>query len=379
MEACDGVIAPISRIVHFRWLILGALTAASIVVAGGRGDWNVFVEAGKSMMGTDGLAVFITHREVQTGPLTLAVAGFFSHTPRNGFVLASIVSGALGLGVVALIEQSIRRRKPRTLPPGLITLTAGPVIVFAWAKLGGYGHLDDALIVAAAVYVSSTSKRESWWIVAALGLAIGFKPWSVVFLPLAIEVGKSSWRRYRLAMCALAVGGFCWLPFVLADPATLDSIRPTVSIASDSVMRLLLPHASEPTAVFRILQLAGAASIALIAVQSGRREGAMMAALAVRIATDPGTWPYYTAGLLVAAAIWDVALVRRVRLPMTMVVSVGLLPQWLLPDATLRAASRGIVATIVLVAVFATSATVGNRPRSVLQADEFDPESALVP
>src|SRR4051812_15530043 len=51
----------LERVLAARYWILGTLAAAFGVMAGGRGDWNVFVSAGRAMVGSDGLHVFERH------------------------------------------------------------------------------------------------------------------------------------------------------------------------------------------------------------------------------------------------------------------------------------------------------------------------------
>ena len=63
------------------------------------------------------------------------------------------------------------------------------------------------------------------------------------------------------------------------------------------------------------------------------------AAIAVRLATDPATWSYYTPALVIGVLVWDV--LERRRFPgATLIAVVGLAPTWLVPSDTAPAVMR---------------------------------------
>ena len=99
---------PLERVGRWRYGIIAGVSLTAGVVSGGRGDWDEFVDAGRAMFGSAGLHVYEQHHEVQTGPLSLTLAWLFSHTPRDGFVLAAVVCAALGLVSVRLQELTAR-------------------------------------------------------------------------------------------------------------------------------------------------------------------------------------------------------------------------------------------------------------------------------
>ncbi len=81
-----------------------------------------------------------------------------------------------------------------------------------------------------------------------------------------------------------------------------------------------------------------------------------MAALAVRMATDLGTWSYYTPGLLLATLAFDL-LRRRRAVPMLTLATFVLLPlPWIVDSPDVRAAMR--LAACVLVIGVAVSGRV---------------------
>ncbi len=335
------------RVLRQRYTIVGAIALASAVVAGGRGDWDQFVQVGSSMLQGDGLHVYVRHPDVQTGPLSLLLAWLCSSTTRNGFVLAVVVVAMLGVGVVGLAERlagSDRRAR-------LLTITGGALLLFSWTKLGGYGHLDDALVLTAAV-AATTDVRDGrrGRAAIALGLAVTVKPWAVILLPILLfeRAGEAQRghglhpivRRWAPLCAAVAVAAAVWAPFVLTVPDTIEAIRPTVAVAPDSVLQLVGLTSSSQLDWLRPAQFVLAITLGLVCIHRRRVEHVLLAVIAVRLATDPGTWSYYTPGLLVGALLWD-AVTSRASWPMlTVGMALLLAPDWLLPDDRLRAVLR---------------------------------------
>ncbi len=347
-----------------RYVLLATVSLAAGVVAGGRGDWNEFVAAGRSLLGRDGLSFFVRHGDVQTGPLSLILARLFAFTPRNGFVLCTIASAALGLVAIPCLEaahkstRGIDRRGTE-----LTTLVGGIVVVFWWAKLGGYGHLDDALVLtaaAASVLLICRNRR----IVAAvlIGIAIATKPWAVIFLPLTFGTFGAVRVRLKPVLIAIAIGALFWAPFVLAAPETLSSLRPTVNVAAGSVIRLFGFSNGDVPAWLRAAQLGGALAVAAIAMWRGRAGGVILAAVAVRLATDPGTWSYYTAGFVLGALAWDLIETDRVVPVMTLCATAALLPPWIVHPADVRAVLRLSICAAAVVVVLIHASNDANAP-----------------
>jgi hypothetical protein len=183
-----------------------------------------------------------------------------------------------------------------------------------------------------------------------IGIAIATKPWAVMFLPLALEELGPWRRRLRPVVVAGLIGALAWAPFVVHDTQTLHSLRPTVNVAADSVLSLF-GASNEPPGWMRVAQLVLALVVASAAVLRRVPEGVILAAVAVRLGTDPGTWSYYTAGLALGALAWDLVHVRRTVPVTTLMVAVLLPPTWLVPSDGLRAMMRLVacVAAIVIV------------------------------
>lgn len=344
---------------------MALLSFATGVVSGGRGDWDAFVDAGRAIVGSAGLHVYVLHHDVQTGPLSLLLAWLLGHTPRNGFVLAAVVTAALGLVCVRLYELTARVVGHRT-DSDLLVLAGGCLAVFTWAKLGGYGHLDDAITLTGAV-VALHQLRAERPIRAGLAIGIGIaaKPWGIIFLPLVLATRPRDWRA---PLIAGAIAATAWLPFLIGAPESLKAMRPTVNVAPDSVLALFgMTNASMPDWM-RVAQLIACLSVAAALAFRCRPESVLAAAIAVRLATDPATWSYYTPGLVIGVLVWDV--LERRRFPWaTLIAVVGLAPTWLVPSDTARATMRLAVTVAVVVWAFL-------RPREG-PAGELNPGGAV--
>ena len=353
---------------HLDRVLLISVGFGSAVVAGGRGDWNQFVATGRSMFAHTGWSVFARNHDVQTGPISLAAARILAVTARNGFVACALLCMMLGVFVLRTLVNSsadLNDERQRTM----LTIVGGSLLLFSWAKLGGYGHLDDAMVLAAGVTSTAMMRANRKWPAAILlGLSIAVKPWAIVLLPITL-CRRGSWRQ-RLGGPALsaAIGGVIWAPFIVFAPDTLKSMRPTVNLASDSVLRIFGATSDDIPASLRTAQLLAALAVATIVAWRGHTGGVLLAAIAVRLGMDPGTWAYYTPGLVVGALVWDAYESRR-KLPwVTIAASLLLLPSWIVPSDEARACLR-LLACVAAVAVVLGGGTDRVRARSTASID----------
>ncbi len=386
MEAGHAAIpaAVTDRLLHFRYVVVLVVALAAAVVAGGHGDWNQFVIAGRDMFQSDGLRVYLHHSDTQTGPLSLALARVLALTPRDGFVLAALLSMALGVSSIVLVEEGAHLVGVERRTRQFLTLVGGSVLMFTWGKLGGYGHLDDAIVLFCGVASTRQALSRRPWVVAVLlVVAIAAKPWAVILFPLLlVEVVRSRpswWRTLLPAAFAGALVAAVWLPFLLSSPGISHAIRPTVEVAPDSVLVPLGLSQGQLPDWLRIAQFVVAFVVGMVLVLRRRYLGMLLAAIAVRLATDPATWSYYTPGLVAGALLWDQMLGDRA-VPWATLGAVALLaPAWVMPDPQVRAIMRLVAAVgaVALAAMGPESPAMTMQPFMDEPADE--PPTPLAP
>ena len=352
------------RLVRWRWVLLVTVAVAGTVLAGGRGDWDFFVASGKAMFDVDGFSVYAHRGDTQTGPLSLLIARLFAFTARNGFVLSSVTCLMLGLVSLRVVER-ICRGALDAMRAELLTLIGGLCLLVWWGQFSGFGHLDDAIVLTiGAVVVERRLQGGHRLSPVLVGLAIAVKPWAVFFLPLTLGVNvgnpadeaptESSLRaRMRVLigpLLAIAVAAVLWAPFVLADSGTLRALRPTVNLAPDSVLALFLSDSTSIPEWLRTAQLVGGLGLGLALVVRGRALSLPLACIALRLAIDPGTWAYYTPGLLIGALLLDARESRTYWPVCTLAATVLLAPPSIVPSDTLGGVMRALacVGAIVL-------------------------------
>jgi hypothetical protein len=338
-----------------RWMlpVLTAWTAAWFMILAPRGGiaWKFFVQ-GSSLLFTSqssvwgrtgGLHLYANYPQLQIGPLAFAAAQLLRHLgPDNGLVTAELIMTAMGLVLVYAVEQIAR-----TVRPGLAgsqalrrtLLTGGGVFMIAWVELtAAYGHLDDALALLCAVTALWAAVMARPMMTGLLvGLAIDAKPWALIFLPLlflASERGgaadvagpatgvrtkaqaqvrsRARARAWGLAAgCALAVVIAGWLPFFVADPATMTAAHFTIRNMPDSALRAVGFSTPRTPSWDRSAQIVLAWVLGGLALWRKRPAAVIMLAAGARIALDPGTHGYYTAAVMAGALVWDAMGARR--------------------------------------------------------------------
>jgi hypothetical protein len=138
------------------------------------------------------------------------------------------------------------------------------------------------------------------------------KPWALAFVPLLLVLPRERWSRAVLVWVAAVAAA--WLPFIVADPLTLHAGGFTIpNVASSSLRALGVTAASTPSWDRPVQVLLGVA-LGAVAVRRGRWLAVPAVVLAVRMLLDPGAYPYYTAGLVLATVVVDLCW-RRTRWP----------------------------------------------------------------
>jgi hypothetical protein len=287
-------------------------------------SWHFFVAGARRMVGlhyagyplAGGLHLYANYPKLQIGPLSFVVALPLALLPRvvsEGLAgVLMMAAGPVSIGLVA--ESAIRVRGWSTRQ----ALRAGSLtwffVVPLWCDLAiRWGHLDDVLtllLVAGAVNALSRARPD----VAAIciGAAAASKPWGVAFIPLALAATDG--KRLRHLTVAVAVAAALWLPFLFGDSRTLHAAGEfKIKVVPTSVLALFHVTGGTPSWV-RPVQFLGGALLAYACVRSGQWAAAVVVAIALRLGTDPNVYTYYTTGLVIGAAIWDL-LGSRLRAP----------------------------------------------------------------
>jgi len=276
-------------------------------------SWHFF-DTGAALLSSDepgaGLHLYATHPQLQIGPLA-----FLAATPLDG--LAFWLSGAIAALTIAAAAPAMLlslSHLPNVTISNRQRGLAAAVLMPVWAELAvHYTHLDDALalvLLVAAIHAVARSRP----LAAALLLAAsaGAKPWALAFVPLLLALPRMRWRRSGSVWLAAVVAA--WLPFVLADLRTLHAGGFSIpNVASSSLRALGVTAASTPS-WDRPVQLLAGVTLGAVAVRRGRWLVVPAVVLAVRLLLDPGAYPYYTAGLVLATVLVDVGW-RQTRWP----------------------------------------------------------------
>jgi hypothetical protein len=276
-------------------------------------SWRFFVlGAGLLTSGspvTGGLHVYAAHPELQIGPLALLAAVPLIHLdPWHGRLCAALLLSACGplllANLVRVRERSGPIRDPLLLMTGLLVL---PV----WTEVAvHYAHLDDAMALAAIVVATGALRRGSAVTTGLLlAAAADSKPWVLGcgLLIVALPAGK----RGR-ALVAFGTGvAVAWLPFLLADPRTLDLGHFSIPNVASSALNALGVHDPVTPSWDRGAQLILGVAVAGLALRRGRWPAVLLAVVCARLLLDPETYNYYTSGLLVATALVDMYVQRR--------------------------------------------------------------------
>ena len=275
------------------------------------GSWHYFRQGARLLFDpgtTGGLRIYATHPWLQIGPLSYLVAAPFSVGPvAVGRLAAVSVMTAAGLLAIAIAAATSHIRA------GLARRVrwAGLLFLPVWTELGtSTGHLDDVLAVVLALLAVHTASRARPVLTGLLlAGAVDAKPWAFGFVAVLLCLHSS--QRIRAAV-AFAVGvGCAWLPFLLADPHTLNAARFAIPNAAASALRALGVHNASTPWWDRSAQILLGATLAAVVVRRSGAAAALVAVIAVRLMLDPAVYSYYTSGLMAMTMAYDVVSRRR--------------------------------------------------------------------
>jgi hypothetical protein len=277
--------------------------------------WHFFVQGQRALGDLDdptggGLHLYAALPVLQIGPVPLLAALVVSPLGPQGSLLLAQVFGGLAGAVILWLARRIARETRRDLTAEQIDSRVALATVFftpVWMYLAvGQVHLDDVLTLLFAVLALHLVLRQR--AVAAgvlLGLAVDCKPWALPFGCLLLLLVD---RRARVVGAAAmgAVIAAAWSPFFLVDPATTNAMHFTISNTGLSALRVIGVDAARTPSWDRPAQVALGLTLGVLALRRGRWAAVILMAVAARVVLDPGTNLYYTAGLVVGAALWDI-------------------------------------------------------------------------
>lgn len=282
-------------------------------------SWHYSVDGARLLLHGSGLNLFADVPWLQTGPLSLVLAGLLGPLPadvgKSVALIAMAAAGPLLVAVLApLVAPQARRRR---------VFIAAIVLAPAWTVLSvRYGHLDDVLaLVFAIVALRAVCAQRPVLAGAALALAVAAKPWAIGFLPLLLVL---PWARLRWAAAVAAAGiAVAWAPFVITNPGTLTALRPPVGLSPASGLHALGARGVLVPTWGRTAQLVLAPLAATVAVLTRGLPGVLLVSVAVRLALDPKNNAYYIGSAALAAVVFDL-LATTWTVPWTTVVTVVL-------------------------------------------------------
>ena len=300
-----------------RALMLTSLTGWTVIcsaaLAPGGGSWHFFELGGQTLADLDdglraGLHVYAEHPELQIGPLALLVAAPFAAAGDLGLLAVQLLGAATGPLLVWVVADTARcwhgggRWNDRW---SATTVAAGLAFIPVWTYLGvGVTHLDDVLALALTAFaVRAVAQRRPLLAATLLGLAVDAKPWALPFLALLLVFEPRD--RIRGALVAGGVVAAAWLPFFLADPATMAAVHFTIPNSDVSALRALGVTDPVTPGWDRAAQAVLGVALAVAAVRRGRWSATVLLVVAARIALDPGPNRYYAAGAALGALVWD--------------------------------------------------------------------------
>lgn len=314
-------------------------------------SWHYFVTGAKVVGSPGWVHVFSTHPELQMGPLTLIAA---LGVVWGGGVVATLVASALmlALGALVLVMVLAMQRVGSATRRATRLLVVGALLAPAWTLLAvHYGHLDDVLALVAVVGAMLALARSRPWVATLLlAAAVGFKPWAA---PIAVVL-LAGHRGVRLLSLFAVLVAAPWAVFVIGDPSTLHVGSFAINVAPDSALRVFGVSADTTPVWDRPLQLVLSVVIATGVMRRGLVCAVPFVVLSTRMLLDPGTYPYYTTGLLVAALVLDVGLNGHRLIPRY---TVGV-TAWLIAVTVLNLASLPAVAGLLRAAYLVTALTM---------------------
>jgi hypothetical protein len=296
-----------------RWVMLAAWTAIcfGLCVRAGRAgiDWSTVDRGAHLLTGghqAGGLHLYARDPSIQIGPLTLGVVRFIElFAGRHAAMAVALIGTALLLPALAGLERAVRfTTDVAGRRAALLTLIGGLFVVPAWLQATVvYAHPDDVLVAVFTVgALVAVARRRPALLGLMVALAIAAKPTALVLVPLVFVF---SGRSRATAASFAALGLAAWLPFVVADRATLLASHPQTLVQPHSGLSLFGLAGTPAPTVLRLAQFALPLVIGWLVVRRGQWAAVPLIGYGLRVAIDPGDFAYYAVGVLVAALAWE--------------------------------------------------------------------------
>jgi hypothetical protein len=295
-------------VVRYRF-VLAAVVFLLVGLVGDHdeGDLLFFDVARHALFGSAGLHLYALRPNIQIGPV--ALLGVIGANDLFGGQLTIAVVATAALMLVLTLRSAEQLAIEAGVDPERVRIAVaigGLVLAACWAvAVPGWGHPDD-LAALLALTASLRAARNGRGLRAGLLLAVGVdcKPWAGFAVAVILVLAQP---RQRLRAAASLVGGVavCWVPFLVAAPATLASLaRFQIPANPFSVPGLF--GATETPHWTRLAQLVLATLAVVVCVQLGRWELTLLVVAIGRLALDGGAYPYYDVELVAGCLVADV-------------------------------------------------------------------------
>jgi hypothetical protein len=299
---------------RLRWAVLAAWTAIcfGLCVRPGRAglDWSTVDRGARLLTGghqAGGLHLYARDPSIQIGPLTLGVVRFIELLAGgHAAMVGALIGTALLLPALAGLERAVRfTTDVAQKRAAKLTLIGGLFIVPAWLQATVvFAHPDDVLVAVLTVgAMVAVARRRPAQLGLMIALAIAAKPTAVILLSLVFVF---SGRSRATAASVAALGFAAWLPFVVADRATLLASHPQTLVQPQSGLSLFGLAGTPAPTVLRLAQFGLPLVIGWLVVRRGQWAAVPLIGFGIRVAIDPGDFAYYAVGVLVAALAWHV-------------------------------------------------------------------------
>lgn len=337
-------------------------------------EWNFFELGARTLVHYHGnplysggaLHVYTSNPQLQIGPPALwpiaAIEWLPGRTVAALFVVVMAVMGVAAAAAVMAAGRSVRGLPASVFPIPIVS--AGALVAGIWGyDCGTWRHLDDsAALLAVAVAAMLIARGGRWWIVGLLlGTAAATKPWAVILFPIVLALPRRDIARTTLV--ALATAAFWWAPFMMAAPDTSSALGHYVVVSRPGSVLHLIGIGGQVQGWLRPTQFVLGGGIGCFVAVRRNWTAAPLAALTVRVLTDPYSYAYYGLGPMLAAFLYDCTAERRHNFPVFTAVTVlveFVLPPLQLGDTTM-ATIKLIWGVAILIAVLASRRSPGQK------------------